>query len=77
VRVLLKFAGEEVPASGASLLADGKDVGHVTRAAFSPVLQAPIAMGYVRRESSTAGSELLCGSVSVTVIAAPLPESKA
>ena len=74
IRVLLKFAGTEIPASGASLLADGKEVGHVTRAAFSPRLQAPIAMGYVRRESSVAGSEALCGSERATVIAAPVTE---
>jgi folate-binding protein YgfZ len=76
VRVLLKFAGKELPASGASLLADGKDVGFVTRAAFSPALQTPIAMGYVRRESSTASSELLCGGDRATVITAPLAESR-
>ena len=72
VRVLLKFPGKEIPPSGASLLVDGKEVGLVTRAAFSPALQTPIAMGYVRRESSTAGSELLCGSDRATVIGAPL-----
>jgi len=72
VRVLLKFAGKEVPASGASLLADSKEVGYVTRAAFSPALQAPIGMGYVRRESSVPGSELLCAGDRATVITAPV-----
>src|SRR5262245_11919805 len=57
VRVILKFSGAEVPASGSSLLADGKEIGHVTRAAYSPALQAPIGMGYVRRENSSVGSE--------------------
>jgi aminomethyltransferase len=76
VRVLLKFAGKEIPASGASLLADGKEVGFVTRAAFSPVLRAPIAMGYVRRESSAAGSELSCGSELAIVSTAPVTASK-
>jgi aminomethyltransferase len=76
VRVLLKFAGKEIPASGASLLADGKEVGFVTRAVFSPMLRAPIAMGYVRRESSAAGSKLSCGSELATVITAPVTESK-
>lgn len=76
MRVLLRFTGEEIPASGALLLADGKEVGHVTRAVFSPALQAPLGMGYARRESSTPGSELLCGSERATVVAAPLAESR-
>jgi len=76
VRVLMRFAGKEIPGSGTSLLADGKEVGFVTRAAFSPASQAPIAMGYVRRESSAPGSELLCGADRATVVTAPLAESK-
>ena len=58
LRVLLKFSGPEVPSSGSSLLVDGKQIGFLTRAAFSPKLQAPIAMAYVRRENGMAGSEL-------------------
>jgi folate-binding protein YgfZ len=73
VRVLLKFSGQDVPASGTSLLADGKEVGHVTRAAFSPELQAPIGMVYVRRENSTVGSELGATSANGTVITPPIP----
>jgi len=68
VRVLLKFSGAEVPASGSSLLADGKEIGHVTRAAYSPALQAPIGMGYVRRENSSVGSEVGLASATATVI---------
>lgn len=73
LRVLLKFSRSEVPASGTSLLADGKEVGHVTRAAYSPALQIPIAMGYVRRESSSLGSELDTAHGKATVIAPPGP----
>ena len=71
-RVLLKFSGTEVPPSGASLLADGKEIGFVTRSAFSPKLQAPIGMAYVRRESSVAGSELNWASGEAVVTASPL-----
>jgi folate-binding protein YgfZ len=70
-RVLLKFSGPQVPASGTSLLADGKEVGHVSRAAYSPALQTPIAMGYLRRESSSPGSELDTASGKATVIIPP------
>jgi len=54
------------------LLVDGKEVGFVTRAAFSPALQAPIGMGYVRRESSAVGRQILCGAETATVIVPPV-----
>jgi len=73
VRVLLKFSGPEIPASGTSLLVDGKEIGHVTRAAFSPALEAPIGMGYIRRENSARGSEVELASGKATVITAPNP----
>jgi len=69
VRVLLRFSAPEVPATGTSLLADGKEAGHITRAAYSPALEAPIGMGYVRRENSSLGSELATASGQATVIA--------
>jgi folate-binding protein YgfZ len=71
VRVLLMFSGLEAPASGTSLLADGKEIGHATRVAYSPALQAPIGMGYVRRENSAIGSEIELGSGKATVIIPP------
>jgi aminomethyltransferase len=73
VRVLLKFSGTEVPAGGTSLLDDCKEIGQVTRAAFSPELQGPIGMAYVRRENSATGSELRFNSNKAIVIAPPSP----
>lgn len=58
VRVLLKFLGEALPVAGTPLLADGKEIGSVTRAVYSPSLRSVIGMGYVRRENSAVGSEL-------------------
>jgi folate-binding protein YgfZ len=76
VRVLLKFESSEPPVAVASLLADGKEIGYITRSAFSPILQAPIGMGYVRRESSAVGSEVRCGEGKAVVIVPPLkPQS--
>lgn len=72
-RALLKFSGSEVPASGTSLLADGKEIGHVTRAAYSPLLQAPIGMAYLRRENSAVGSEVELTSGRAIVIVPPIP----
>ena len=72
MRVLLKFDTNEPPAAGTSLTADGKEIGHTTRSAFSPNLQAAIGKGYVRRENSGLGSEVSCASGKAVVIAAPL-----
>ncbi len=68
VRVLLKFGNGELPAAGTPLLAEGKEVGYITRSAFSPTLQATIAMGYVRRENAVEGSEFLNGAAKAVVI---------
>ena len=72
VRVLVKFDTKEPPAGGSALVADGKEAGHVTRAAFSPALQTAIGMAYVRREKSEVGSQLSCQSSTATVITSPL-----
>ena len=71
VRVLVKFDTNELPAAGAVLTADGKEVAHVTRTAFSPALQTAIGMAYVRRENSAVGSELSSASGRATVITPP------
>jgi glycine cleavage system aminomethyltransferase T len=56
--VRLQFRGSDVPPPGARLLADEKEVGSVTSAAFSPRLGRAIGMSYVRTEFSKAGSML-------------------
>jgi folate-binding protein YgfZ len=72
VRVSLKFDAPAQPESGTPLLAEGKEVGFITRTAFSPALGAPIGMGYVRREKSAAGSTLDYTGGLATVIATPV-----
>ncbi len=52
----LVLDGERVPAAGATVLADGKEVGHVTSAVRSFALGKPIALGYVRKEHFAPGS---------------------
>ena len=47
-----------LPARGDKLFKDGKEVGHITSAIFSPALKANITLGYVRREASALGAEL-------------------
>ena len=42
--------GAPVPAPGAVISRDGRELGRVTSAAFSPALERPIALGYVHRD---------------------------
>ncbi len=58
--VTLRMQGEstqEVPASGARLFSEARDVGWVTSAASSPQL-GPIALGYVHRDFVVVGTRL-------------------
>jgi folate-binding protein YgfZ len=71
LRVLLKFEGAEPPPAGAVLLAEDKEVGNVTRTAYSPALGCAIGMGYVRREHSAPGTKLACANTSAEVILPP------
>jgi folate-binding protein YgfZ len=58
----LRLQGERVPAPGATVAAAEREIGHVTSAAWSLGLGAPIALGYVRREHREPG-----GAVSVKI----------
>jgi folate-binding protein YgfZ len=51
-------AGLPLPQRGDKLFRDGKEIGHITSAVKSPVLDANIALGYVRREANQIGTEL-------------------
>jgi folate-binding protein YgfZ len=55
-RVRLKFSRNEPPEFATRLFANGKEIGLVTSAAFSPRERAAIGMGYVRREHAAPGS---------------------
>jgi len=56
VRVGLELAGRRVAREGCSILADSRQVGVVTSGTFSPTLQRPIAMGYIRPELAAPGT---------------------
>jgi folate-binding protein YgfZ len=73
VRVSLRFAGSEAPDTNTLLLADGKEVGHITRTGYSPAAGAWIGMCYVRREKSVVGTTLETPKGNATVIATPIP----
>jgi tRNA-modifying protein YgfZ len=68
----LKFSGDELPASGTILMAEHQQVGHVTSAAWSPRLAAPLALGYVRRSHAKKGSLLNSDLGPAEVVGLPL-----
>jgi folate-binding protein YgfZ len=49
---------KSMPQRGDKLFRDGKEIGYVTSAVKSPVLNANIALGYVRRKANQTGNEL-------------------
>ena len=51
---------------------DGKEIGRVTSATYSPKLESPIAIGYVRHEYLAPGTTVKAGDVSGTVTDLPL-----
>ena len=57
------------------LFQNDKEVGHVTSAVHSPMLNANLALGYVRREAGTMGMELklrsMAGEKKAKVVAVP------
>ena len=50
--------GAQVPKPSEVLTAEGKTVGEVTSACFSPSLNRPVALAYLRREVSEPGTKL-------------------
>ncbi len=57
----LRLAGplRQLPRRGDKLFKDEKEVGYVTSAAVSPILNAGIALAYVRREANQTGASLM------------------
>ena len=68
VRALFQLSAAELPASEKPIVFDGKEIGYVTRAAYSPMFQLNIAMGYVRREQSAPGSEVQISGAAATAV---------
>ncbi len=53
------------------LTAEGKNAGRITSAVFSPMLDAPIAIGYVRYDHLAESTNLLAGDEPVQVVQLP------
>jgi folate-binding protein YgfZ len=67
----VRFEGNEVPAVGTKLTAEGKEVGQVTSAAWSPKLAAPLAIALVRRGHAKAGTRLTSASGDAVIVVLP------
>ena len=57
-RIGLCLAGRRVPREGYHVVQDGEPVGTVTSGTFSPTLEKPIAMAYVRPQTGTPGTKV-------------------
>jgi len=68
----VRIAGPEIPAAGTELTADGKPVGRVTSASFSPKLAAPLALAMVRRQWLAPGTRLAAAAGECEVVAVPV-----
>jgi folate-binding protein YgfZ len=68
----VRFFGSDLPAGGMELTREGRIVGAVTSAAFSPKLDAPIALAMVRREANSPGTRLASAIGECEVVALPL-----
>ena len=65
----------DVPAPGTAFRVDGKDVGRITSAAWSPTLRRLVGLGYAHRDHTEPGTKLsvaLDPPVAVTVATLPL-----
>jgi folate-binding protein YgfZ len=70
-----RFADARVPAAGAPVLVEGKEVGRITSAVRSPALRVALALGFLRREHHEPGTrvEVRDGDESLPAEVAALP----
>jgi hypothetical protein len=69
----VRFDGGGIPPVGTPLSAEGKTLGNVTSATFSPRLGVPLALAYVRRGHHGPGTRLDSPLGTAEVVALPLP----
>lgn len=73
----LTLDGDQAPAAGASIVAGGKEIGHVTSAARSPALERTIALGYVARDFVNPGTVVQIDGRDAVVTLLPFVRSAA
>lgn len=67
----LTFREGDVPEARAIVKHDGRDIGHVTSAAWSHSLKRPIALAYVHRDFTEPGSRVVVNGAPAVVTALP------
>jgi len=67
----LRVNGSQVPAPGSPITAADREIGRVTSAAFSPALEAPIALGYVHRDFVEPGTTVAIDGTTAIVTTLP------
>ncbi len=73
-KTLVGLASEALLPPGAPVTVDGREVGRVTSSAYSPGLEAPVALGIVKRPHNQPGVVLDVDGQPVTVAALPFLE---
>jgi folate-binding protein YgfZ len=68
----VRFEGQDVPTPGVELKMDGRSVGQTTSAVFSPHLNAPLALAYIRAGCNHVGSRMDSDFGSAEVVAMPV-----
>jgi folate-binding protein YgfZ len=81
-RVARKLAGltiesADVPAAGAIVASDAREIGQVTSAVLSPALQRPIALAYVHRDFLAVGTAVAVNGAPAVVAGLPFVNSSA
>ncbi len=69
--VSLRFSGQTVPPPGTELRSGEQVVGTVTSASWSPLLQAPLALGYIRRGHSALGGKSTSDAGDAEIVSPP------
>jgi len=67
----LTMDGGEVPAAGAVVRSQDREIGHVTSAVQSPALERPIALAYLQRDFLDAGTAVTVNGMNAIVTALP------
>jgi tRNA-modifying protein YgfZ len=70
--VSIRFSTSSVPPVGATLRSNGATVGEVTSATYSPRLNSPMALAYVRRGHDVVGMKLDSDHGAAEVVVPPL-----
>ena len=73
----LVLDGDRVPAPGTAAVADGREIGRVTSAAFSPALSRPIALGYLHRDFTEPGVHVTIDGSNAVVSTTPFVKTSA